>query len=572
MAAAQFAGSRASRTFTVGLAALTLAACVLRVEYVAAREAPSDQAPSAAAASDAEILATIDRLIRERWQAERLRPAAEADAGEWGRRVYLDLIGRIPTVEETRAYVGDRSRDRKQQLVDRLLGEEHTLEYGRNWATIWMNLLVGRSAGQDRRSMVNPDGLGQYLRRSFYRNKPYDRMVHELIAARGSNTPGEENYNGAVNYLLAHLEDDGVQATARTAQVFLGMQVQCTQCHNHPFNDWKQDQFWGLNAFFRQAKPLRRYQGRDIASVRLEDQDYMGPTRNVAEAEVAYELRNGRMAVVYPTFIDGTTINPVGYVDEVNRRLELAELMLGSPFFTQAIVNRTWAHFLGYGFTRPVDDMGPHNPPSHPELLEYLAAQFAAHGYDLKQLMRWIVLSEAYGLSSKAAGKQDLDDPAAGQQPLFSRFYLRQMRAEELYESLLVATAADETTRGDDAEKERMKREWLRQFTIAFGTDENDESSTFNGTIPQALMLMNGELSRAATECRPGNLLHRVATGDQPLRDKVSHLYLAALSREPDRNELRLAEQLVRQRGDEITALADVWWALLNSNEFIFNH
>jgi hypothetical protein len=210
--------------------------------------------------------------------------------------------------------------------------------------------------------------------------------------------------------------------------------------------------------------------------------------------------------------------------------------------------------------------------PSHPELLEGLGAAFRSAGFDLKKLMRWIVLSEPYGLSSQIASRNQNDDPALGAKPMFSRFYLRQMQAEELFESLLVATAADSTL--SQEERDDMRDRWLRQFNTAFGTDENDEATTFNGSIPQALTLMNGDLVRRATGNQRGSMLYRVAT-DSNLEnpEKIRYLYLAALARMPTRQELAISNELLAARnGDVGAALQDIWWALLNTNEFILNH
>jgi len=413
------------------------------------------------------------------------------------------------------------------------------------------------------------------LRRALQRNKPYDRMVHELVSATGVTKPGEENFNGATNFTAGNLEENGVQATAKTAQIFMGLQVQCTQCHNHPFNEWKQNQFWELNAFFRQTRAMRKngMQGRD-AIVEVSNQDFAGEGGDPRDAELYYELRNGIMKVAYPVFVDGKTeISKSGYLRDVDRRTELANLITSSPYMSKAIVNRMWGHFLGYGFTKPIDDMGPHNPPTHPELLDRLGADFAKASFDTKQLIRWIVLSEPYALSSKFNNKNKLDDPALGEKPKFSHFYLRQMRAEELYESLLVATEAHKT-RGSYEEQEQAKGEWLRQFTIAFGTDEGNEATTFNGTIPQALMMFNGDLIQKATSAERGSFLERVANnGRLSSSAKINYLYMAALARKPASNELALANDLLAaRRGNVSAAMQDVWWALLNSNEFILNH
>lgn len=532
---------------------------------------------SPSAVSDAEIIAYIDRALRARWQDSAVRPSPAATDAEWCRRVYLDLIGRIPTIQELESYLVDNSRAKRARLVDELLAsDEYAEAYARHWTTIWTTLLVGRKGGMEPGSPVNREGLQQYLRRSFLANKPYDRLVYELVSAQGANRPGEDDFNGAVNFLLNNLQEKATPATAKTAQLFLGVQVQCTQCHGHPFNQWKQNRFWELNSFFRQAKAVPAMRGSELFAVRLVDEDFAGEgqTPDPQEAEIYYEERNGLMHAAYPVFLDGTESERSGLVEDVRRRDELARWIVRSDEFAQAIVNRMWAHAFGYGFTRPIDDLGPHNPVSHPQLLARLGRDFAGSGFDLKRLLRWITLSEAYGLSSKFGSKfgNAADDPTTGAPPLFSHFYLRQMTAEQLYDSLLIATEAH-AAEGNYEQQQRTKDQWLEQFAIAFGTDENDEATTFDGTIAQALEMMNGELTKKATSAASGGFLSKVAQAGPRAANPVNQLYLAALGRRPSRAELQLANQLLTAKGGDAAAvLEDVWWALLNSNEFISNH
>jgi hypothetical protein len=577
------------RRGTAGVVAFSLAwfwlgaAVAQAADPTASRQ--SHRSKAAANRSDFGIpeVRLINESIAKGWADHGLVPSEPATDGQWCRRVYLDLLGRVPTVEELQAYLSDRHREKRARLIDGLLSEEYSSDYVRNWPTIWSNLLIGRTGGQERRSLVNREGMQHYLSESFRYNKPYDELASELITATGSCRPGDADFNGAANFLVDKLEEGGVLATAKTSQIFLGMAVQCTQCHNHPFNEHKQNQFWELNAFFRQTAVERVAYGEDDYAGRVVNRDFAGETGDPKKADIFYELRNGKVKVAYPVFVDGTSLAAMyaergedfgdrGYVADVNRREELAKLILESREFDRAIVNRMWAHFLGYGFTKPMDDIGPHNPPSHPELLDQLGLAFRNAGFDLKQLMRWIVLSEPYNLSSQINGRNESDDPALGARPMFSRFYLRQMQAEQLYDSLLVATAADGTLSA--IEREAMKNQWLRQFTTAFGTDENDEATTFNGSIPQSLTLMNGDLVRRATGNRPGSMLARVA--ENPKFDnaqRIRYLYLAALSRLPTREELAISNELLVARGGYVgEALQDIWWALLNTNEFILIH
>lgn len=546
----------------------------------AARRAPRAGGVAKSGAPHQEIaipeVRVINEKIREGWKEASLTPSPPATDGEWCRRVFLDVLGRVPSVAELQSFVTSTEPDRKSKLVNSLLSDDaFTEEYARNWTTIWTNILIGRAGGTEDNTLTSRPGMQKYLRDTFARNKPYDRMVLELVTASGSNSPGAENFNGAVNFLAMKVnEEDATLATAATARIFLGLQVQCTQCHNHPFNEWKQSKFWELNAFFKQTRALRRFAPgtRDVASSELVDEDYAGQGGNPEEAELYYELRNGLLKVAYPVFVDGSEISKSGYVSDCNRRAELGKLIIASPFMDQAIVNRYWAHFLGYGFTKPVDDLGPHNPPSHPALMEYLAKQFRYHDFNLKELIRWIVLSEPYSLSSRSTPGNKADDPTLGEQPKFTHFYLRQMTAEQLYESLLVATEAHKTNISYE-EQEKAKGEWLQQFVIAFGNDEGGEATTFNGTIPQALMMFNGDLIKKATSLEKGSFLTNVAASSMKPAEKIEYLFRAGLSRSPSRREVEVANQLLAARkGDTAAALQDIWWAVLNSNEFIMNH
>lgn len=520
-------------------------------------------------------VATIDQQIERVWTDFEIRPAKQVDDATWCRRVYLDVIGRIPRTSELKAFVDDRDRDKRAKLIDRLLYDDrYTEEYAGHWATVWTNILIGRSGGNDRRSLTSRDGMQKYLRDSFASDKPYDTMVYELITATGATKPGATGFNGAVNFLADKVNDEkGVLATSSTSRIFLGQQVQCTQCHNHPFNQWKQQKFWEFNSFFRQTRALRRFVAgtRDIDHAELVNQDFAGEANDPSDALVFYELRNGLTRVAYPVFTDGTEIEVSGHVSDVNRRDELGRLMMESEYLDKMIVNRTWSMFLGHGFTKPIDDLGPHQAVSHNELLEYLGKEFRANSYDLKKLITWITLSQPYHLSAVLGRSNEIDDPSIGEMPKFSRFYLRQMSAEQLYQSMVTAT--DAASAGSYEQQEQQRRRWLQQFVVAFGTDEGDEATTFNGSIPQALMLFNGELTKNATSAKAGGFIDRISGFGRGPRQRVSELFLIGLARRPTKNELKIASKLLAgKNGNEKEMLQDIWWAILNSNEFIMQH
>jgi Protein of unknown function (DUF1549)/Protein of unknown function (DUF1553) len=513
----------------------------------------------------------INRAIEKQWSSYRLTPAAAEDDSKWCRRVYLDLIGRIPSVEESQEFLKDKEAGNRERLVNRLLSNpRHTEEFANHWATIWSNILIGRSGGNARNSFISRSGMAKYLRDCFARNKPYDKMVYELLTATGTTKPGTDGFNGAVNFLIDKVNDEeGVQATSAASRIFLGLQVQCTQCHDHPFNQWKQQKFWEFNAFFRQSRALRRFVPgtRDVDFAELVDQDFEGAGGQPAEAEIFFQVRNGLTKVAFPVFVDGTEINRSGYVGEVNRRSELGKLVVNNEYLDKMIVNRMWSHFLGYGFSKPMDDLGPHTVLSHPQLLEDLAVEFRKSSHDLRELMRWIALSKPYQLSSKITSGNDKDDPTIGEPPQFSHFYLRQMSAEQLYQSLVNVGGQ---ARGSLEQQQEERDKWLSQFVVAFGTDEGDEATTFNGSIPQTLMMFNGDLVKRATSIEPGSWLGNLANSNAKLENKVIRIFAAGLARRPRKEELRVAMQLVEARkGKTAEALQDLWWAVLNSNEFI---
>ena len=517
----------------------------------------------------------INEAIEQGWRDFEIRPSPEADDLIWCRRVFLDVIGRIPTSAELREFANSKEKDKRAKLIDQLLHDDrYTQDYASHWATLWTNLLIGRSGGNDRRDMTNRTGMQKYLRDSFAMNKPYNQLAYELVTATGSTKPGTENFNGAVNFLVNKVNaEKAVLATSSTSRIFLGQQVQCTQCHNHPFNQWKQQKFWEFNSFFRQTRSLRRFVDgtNDVDHAELVDQDYAGEANDPDDALVFYELRNGLTKVAYPVFTDGTAIKVSGFVDEVNRREELGGLMMESEYLDKMIVNRVWSQFLGFGFTKPIDDLGPHNPSSHPELLNDLGQEFRKSSYDLKQLITWITLSKPYGLAAVLGSNNEIDDPSIGEMPKFSRFYLRQMSAEQLYQSMVTASNASST--GSYEQQEQQRRRWLQQFVVAFGTDEGDEATTFNGSIPQALMLINGDLTKKAISTANGSFIDRLSKTGRSSRDRLTELFMAGVARRPVKNEITIASHLLRARGgNEKEMLQDMWWAILNSNEFIMQH
>ena len=537
----------------------------------------------------------IDRLVRDRWEESgedaksRIKPSPPATDGEFIRRAYLDIVGHVPSAQEAKEYIDSKDKDKKVKLIGRLLS---SADYPKYWAGIWSNLLIGRSPA--RNLNVDRGALQKYLRDCFAANKPWKTMVNELITATGGSTDqalkAGVQPNGATNFLLAHLGDRNmrnVPATSFATRLFLGVQVQCTQCHDHPFNDRKQDAFWGINAFFQQMKKEEHNDYSDTGQrvfrfSELKDE----PLAEGDDVFVRFEKRNALVEVVPPRWIEGN-LQFLEPRPDLNLRAELAKLITSpdNKYFSQAIVNRMWGHFLGRGIVHPLDDLGEHNPPTNPELLQRLAQNFKESNYDLKRLITWITLSLPYGLSSRSTANNKEDDQ------LFSHYLLKQMSPEQFFDSLMVASRANEVGSKGWEDAEKMKDQLQRQFTTVFGNDENTEADAFNGTIPQALLLMNGTLMQKAISNDEGSFIHTRVVELEKKRVKaqeialLNDLYLAAVGRYPDQREKVLAAQVLDATlnsakpknskewiAAKVAAFQDIFWALLNSSEFVLNH
>jgi len=529
--------------------------------------APVTQLPSDA--SDEAVITFINHRIQDGWKAANMAPSPFATDEEWVRRVYLDVIGRIPTTTEAEQFLASNKTDKHERLIKKLT-ENPT--YVTNWSTIWTRLLIGRSTSRE----INRQALQDFLVQSFAENRPWSEMVYDLVSAEG-----DSESNGATNFLLAHLNNEAVPATAITTRLFLGTQIQCTQCHNHPFNDATQSQFWEINSFFKQTKIVRSPKMGAGGKQQTSKLELVSVSKG---GTTFYETRQGLIQPAYPKYAGVKVSDGAG----VNRRQELARLMTSGKTdqLARAMVNRMWAHFFGYGFTRPIDDMGYHNSPTHPELLDQLARQFIDSGYDLKQLIQWICLSDAYRLSSRFLTDNSSDNPDDGSTPNFSRMYVKQMTAEQLYDSLLVtANPSQIVTNYSTAWKKMQKRDqWLQQFVYTLENEENDETTTFDGTITQALLMMNGPLVKHSLDYKQdGTILAQVLKERSP-DTRIKKLSLAALTRYPSSRELSELKRLVKERTKFLTtrnvplqtaiqqSYQDVYWAYLNSNEFILIH
>jgi hypothetical protein len=491
----------------------------------------------------------VDKLVAAAWKERGVTPGRPADDGEFLRRAYLDLAGRVPRVAEARAFLDDPSPDKRRKLIDQLLDGPH---YVTHLSNTWREVLLP-GGGNNPQAPFFGSQLEAWLRRSFRDNAPYDRMVREVLTVPVAfNARGGQPLAAATAPLLAFYQANELKPenlAAATSRAFLGVKLECAQCHDHPFASWSRDQFWQFAAFFSGIQAPAANNGRLVAAAEKADS---------RELKVPDTDR-----VVRARFLDG---GEPAWQEKVGTRATLAEWLTAAenPYFARAAANRVWAHLFGVGLVDPVDDLGADNPPSHPELLDELAGQFAAHQFDLKYLLRAVALSRAYQLSS------DVTDPTQSDLRAFARMPLKGLTPEQLYDSLVVATGYRETNNTNN----RFfgpRAEFLAKFNNA--TDRRTEAQT---SILQALALMNGKFVADATSLERSEVLAAIA--DAPFLDdaqRVEALYLAALARKPRPEEVaRLAPYVARGgvSGDPKKALTDVFWALLNSSEFILNH
>jgi len=414
---------------------------------------------------------------------------------------------------------------------------------------------------------IDRDALHGFLLDAFTENRSWMTVVSQLISAEGRS-----DRNGATNFLLAHLENQATPATAVASRLFLGEQLQCVQCHNHPFaTDIHQEEYWAFNAFFQHAEcrsvPQLRENETGVRPVMLTDR--------VAAGMTYFETRSGRQEAVLPKY-GGHTISANS---TTARREALAEYLADDPKHrvARAMVNRVWAGFFGVGFTIPVDDMGPHTVVSHPELLDALTEAFVASDYDLARLQSWIATSDAWQRSSRTTDRNAEDSPLAGTMPLFSRVYARRMAPEQVYDSVRTAVHELSRTTVNDSIRSGHRKEWVSQFARPYGTDENDESVDFNGSVTQAMAMMNGSDINQAV--RQSSVALFQATKSKAPDDILRHVSLAVLSRFPTEGENEVFRRRIRQLSrmfDLQTAMPqsteDMTWAYLNSSEFLLIH
>ena len=606
-----------------------------------------------ASAADAPQTQKINELIAKGWaDAGIKKPAARATDHEFMRRVFIDLIGRIPMPEEITDFEMDKAADKRAKLVARLLHEkdykpkgrngaavqvvgadgksktlsfDYSFEYAEHWADVWATWLMTRSSHH-----LYRDQMAVWLTTQFAKGVSHKDITTQIITAMGKG-----NENGAINFTAFHLGEklppaetgkygnfDAIPVTSRVTRLFLGIQTQCTQCHDHPMNkQWLQADFWGVNAFFRQTVRSATPTAKPGPGNRKMD----NPTQLIvtddaglnAEPIILYERRDGKRMASFPVMLKDLKDAEDGKLSPKrlaasggagkNRRQQLAEWVTQHDNFGRAYVNRSWGHFFGRGLMKEpaFDDFG-NTEVVHTDLLNFLGEEFAKYGYDYRKLHEWVCTSEVYQLSH--VGTKEYTDPVK-HDPYFARMPLKALSPEVLFESLMVATRAE--LRADADAKKKLREAFMEKLVQNFGDDEGNEV-TFNGTVIQALLMMNGrELNDVIGVGRGANANNAIADvirkrGGSP-QAVYDELFLMALGRHPTAGEMNKLEQVRAglatvklgpstspapkgkgpkgpnpkggvaaapgvAAGGELAFYQDVFWALLNTNEFMLNH
>ena len=488
----------------------------------------------------------IDGHVWDKLKRLGLTPSAPASDATFHRRAFLDVIGRLPTPDETRAFLADPSTEKRAKLIDRLLDRP---EYADWWASKWADLLRPNPYRVGMKAVFNLDG---WLRESFRQNKPYDRFVRELLTAQGSTWR-----NGAAVMFRDRREPDEI--TTMVCQLFLGVRLDCAKCHHHPFEVWSQDDFYSLAAYF--ARVGHKGQGISAPISGGEEIIFTKPGGTVKHP------LSGKELPPRPLFGKAGDVTA-----DRDPREVLADWVTApdNPYFAKVIVNRVWADLMGRGIVDPVDDLRATNPPSNGPLLDALAADFRKNGHDLKRLIRTIATSFVYGLSTTPTERN------VGDSRNYSRHYRQRLRAEVLLDAVTDVTGVPEQFNATPPGTRAMAVWTVRSpsvFLDSFGRPDPNQDPpcerTADTTVVQALHLMNAPNLHRKVTADDGRAA-RLAAAKMSVPELVEELYLLAYCRPPTTAERSNAVKRF-DKGPRRQATEDLLWALVNTPEFVFN-
>ena len=485
----------------------------------------------------------VDTLVYAKLKKLRLAPSDLCDDATFLRRVYVDVIGLLPTANEVVRFTEDSSPDKRAKLIDDLLQRK---EFADLWVMKWAELLQIRS-NNDQFSYKAALLYYNWLQEKIGANVPINEIVHDLLTASGPSFK-----NPGANYF--QVERDTLKTAENVAQVFMGMRIQCAQCHNHPFDRWTMDDYYGFGAFFTQ---VGRKGSEDPREAVIFDKN---------DGEMKHPVGGRTMA---PKFLGGETAT----IKEDSRREALARWLTSpeNPYFARNMANIIWAHFVGKGIIEPVDDIRVSNPASNPELLQALADKLVEYRFDFRRLIRDICTSRTYQLSTRPNATN------AGDDRNFAKAAIRRLRAEVLLDCISQVTETQDKFQG-------LPR-GARAVQIADGNVNTYFLTTFGratrGTVcscevktepnlSQALHLLNGNTTQEKTQS--GGVVKKLLKEKKSPEEIVEELYLRCLARKPTREEVSRLKSFIKDDKKPEAVLNDIFWALLNSKEFIFNH
>ncbi len=490
----------------------------------------------------------IDQLVDAKLRRLKVQPSQAADDAEFLRRVSLDLTGQTPKTEIVRPFLQDRTgaRIKRGHVIDELLNSEQYVDY---WTLKWGDLLRSNRKYMSGRGMW---AFREWLRQSIAENKPYDRLVRELLTAVGSNTK-----NPAANYFLA--SRDAKHTMETTTQLFLGVRMVCAQCHDHPFERWTQNQYYQMAAFFAAVGIRPGFEsGEEIVYLKRVDNEITHP-------------KNGR-AVEPQYLVASLGVPPIP--KEGDHREALVDWLVSkeNPYFARAIVNRVWSYFFGRGIIEPADDIRASNPPVNEALLTALTKDFTDHGFDLKHLMKTIANSRTYQASFRT-NEWNEEDGAN-----FSHQVPRRLSAEQLADAISTATGSKfkfpevpEDFRAGELPDPHVQ---MGGFLDLFGRPQREEpcecERRSDMSLPHALNLVNGPTLANAISDPDGRVAKLILKGVSE-RELIEELYLAALNRLPSQKEYDMAAAHLNKSTSRALAAQDILWALLNQKAFLFN-